>query len=45
MILVALIALPALIGEQIGMDIAVLSRVLLPPVEAIIHAIVSVAML
>ncbi len=44
-ILVALIALPPLIGEQIGMDIAVLSRVLLPPVEAIIHAIVSVAML
>ena len=43
-ILVALIALPPLIGNQIGMDISVLSHLLLPPVEAIIHAIVSVAM-
>ena len=43
-ILVALIALPPLIGEQIGLDISILSHLLLPPVEAIIHAIIAIAM-
>ncbi len=44
-ILVALIALPPLIGQQIGRDISILSHLLLPPVEAIIHILVSVAMI
>ena len=43
-ILVAFIALPPLIGQQIGMDLSILSHLLLPPVEAIIHVLVSVAM-
>ena len=43
-ILVALIALPPLIGDQIGLDLGILSHLLLGPVEAVIHAIIFIAM-
>ncbi len=44
-LLVALIVLPPLIGDQLGADLNIIARILLPPVEFAIRAVATLAML